>query len=236
LSEAQRAWRRGVREALHVPAAVTAAGYLGFGALVSGYGGPLWAAVLSTLTMWALPGQLVLMDMWQVGAPLVAVLLAVAMANARFFPMVLTLMPLLRDPQHTRGRLYAAAHFISMSSWTVCMQRCPQLPPGERLPYLIGFASACIAVGMLAGAVGYLIADAIPPAVQFGLLFLAPVYFFVMLIGEARSQIAALALACGGPAGPLLHLVAPQWSLLLAGVAGGTLAFAIHTMLERRRE
>jgi predicted branched-subunit amino acid permease len=170
-----------------------------------------------------------------VGAPLIAVLLAVAMANARFMPMVLTLMPLLRESQQSYGRLYTAAHFISMSSWTVCMQRCPQLPPAERLPYLIGFAGACIAVGMLAGAVGYLIADAIPPVVQFGLLFLAPVYFFVMLVGEARSRIAALALVCGGPAGPLLHLVTPQWSLLLAGVAGGTLAFVIHTLLERHR-
>jgi len=176
----------------------------------------------------------VLMDMWQVGAPLVAVLLAVAMTNARFLPMVMTLTPILREPQDARGRDYLAAHLIAMTSWAVCMRRCPELPPAERLPYLAGFSLTCIAVGMTAGAVGYLIADAIPPVVQYGLLFLAPVYFFVILVGEARSRLAAIALACGGPAGPLLHLVTPQWSVLFAGVAGGTLAFAIHTMLERR--
>jgi predicted branched-subunit amino acid permease len=232
----QRAgFERGVREAFGVPAAVAGAGYLGFGALVSGYGGPLWAVVASTLTMWALPGQLVLMDMWQAGAPLVAVLLAVTMTNARFLPMALTLSPLLRDPAHARGSYYATAHFIAMTSWTVCMRRCPELPPPERLPYLAGFSIVCIAVAMVAGALGYVIAGAIPPAVQFGLLFLAPVYFFVMLVGEVRSRVAAIALACGGPAGPLLYLVTPQWSVLAAGFAGGTLAFVIHKSLEHRR-
>jgi len=121
-----------------------------------------------------------------------------------------------------------------MTSWAVCMRRCPELPRAERLPYLAGFSLTCIVVGMIAGAVGYLVAGAIPPAVQFALLFLAPVYFFVMLVGEARSRLAAIALACGGPAGPLFHLVTPQWSVLLAGVAGGTVAYGIHTMLERR--
>jgi hypothetical protein len=59
------------------------------------------------------------------------------------------------------------------------------------------------------------------------------VYFFVFLIVEIRSRIAAIALACGGIAGPLVYTVTPQWSVLIAGFAGGTLAFAIHKLLGR---
>jgi hypothetical protein len=50
---------------------------------------------------------------------------------------------------------------------------------------------------------------------------------------EIRSRIAAIALACGGIAGPLVYTVTPQWSVLIAGFAGGTLAFAIHKLLGR---
>ena len=66
------------------------------------------------------------------------------------------------------------------------------------------------------------------------MVFLAPVYFVVFLIVEIRTRMVAVALACGGLAGPLLYLVTPQWSVLIAGFAGGTLAFAIHKMLERK--
>ena len=36
-----------------------------------------------------------------------------------------------------------------------------------------------------------------------------------------------LGLACGAVAGPLAYLAAPEWSVLLAGLAGGSLAYFI---------
>jgi predicted branched-subunit amino acid permease len=83
--------------------------------------------------------------------------------------------------------------------------------------------------------VGFLVADSIPAVLQIGLVFLAPVYFFVFLIVEVRSRLTGIAIACGGIAGPLFYLVTPQWSVLIAGFAGGTLAYAIHRTLERAR-
>ena len=54
------AFLRGVREAIGVPAAVVAAGYVGFGALASSGGISIWIVMGSTVAMWALPGQSVL--------------------------------------------------------------------------------------------------------------------------------------------------------------------------------
>ena len=227
--------RAGAREALGAPAAVLGASYIGFGALVGSYGASIWPIVLSTITIWALPGQLVLMDMWQIGAPMIAVVLAVALANARFLPMALTLMPVLRDDSHRARHYYLAAQFISMTSWAVCTRRCPELPGPVRLHYLIGFSLVCMTVGALASALGYLIAGSLPSWLQLGLVFIPTVYFFVILIGEAQGRLAATALACGAVAGPLLYLLTPQWSVLAAGFAGGTVAFVIHKSLARHR-
>lgn len=228
------AYASGAREAFGVPIAVLAAGYLGFGALAGVSGVSIWFAVASSLTIWALPGQLVLMDMWQAGAPMIAVILAVVLSNARFLPMTITLMPVLHDDRHPSWRYYVAAHLVAMTAWAVCMRRCPDMPAGERLYFFIGFGCACILSCALMAAVGYVIAGSIPPAVQLGLVFLSPLYFFVIMIGEARNRLVALALVCGAIAGPLCHVLAPQWGVLLAGFGGGTSAFLILKAMRSR--
>jgi predicted branched-subunit amino acid permease len=229
------AFRTGVREALGVQAGVIAASYIGFGAFANAGGVPVWIVMASTVTVWALPGQLVMLDMWQFGAPMIAIILAVMLTNARFLPMTVTLMPLLRARGHARWAYYLAAQGLSMSSWMVCMRRCPDMPREERLAYLFGLSATLIMVGAGASAAGFLIADIIPAIMKIGLVFLAPMYFFVFLIVEVRSRLAAIAIACGGAAEPLFHAMAPQWSLLLTGFLGGSVAFAIHKTLGRRR-
>jgi predicted branched-subunit amino acid permease len=120
-----------------------------------------------------------------------------------------------------------------MSSWIICMRRGHEMPARHRVAYLIGLAAGFIAIGVCAGTVGYYIAESIPPVAQIGMVFLAPVYFVVFLIVEVRTRMVAIALACGGVAGPLLYALTPQWSVLLAGFVGGSLAFALHRALER---
>jgi predicted branched-subunit amino acid permease len=227
------AFRLGVREALGVPGGVLAASYLGFGALGYANDVSVWMVVASTLTIWALPGQLVMIDMWKIGAPTVAIVLAVMLTNARFLPMTVTLMPVLRHRDHRAWVYYLAAQCIAMSSWVICMRRGPDMPAEQRVAFLLGLTCGFLSIGACAGAVGYYIAGSIPAPMQIGMVFLAPVYFCVFLIVEIRSRLAAVALACGGIAGPLFYLLTPQWSVLLAGFVGGTLAFALHKSLER---
>ena len=235
MSVQSAAFWRGARESIGAPIAVIAANYLGLGAFASATAVSVWAIVVSTFTIWALPGQLVMVDMWMVGAPWVAVLLAVMLTNVRFLPMSITIMPLMRDPAHPRWRYYVTAHFIAMTSWVVCMPRLQQMPAVERISYFIGFSMNCIVVGMIFGALGFYAAGSIPKAVQLGLIFLTPINFFVLLAGEARERMGVLALICGGLAGPLFHLLTPEWSVIFAGVVGGTLAFFINKFYEANR-
>src|ERR1700693_4325300 len=76
-----------VRQSIGVPSMVLAAGYLGFGALADGSQFPLWAALLSTMTIFALPGQLAMLEMSIAGAVPVMIVITVALTAARFLPM-----------------------------------------------------------------------------------------------------------------------------------------------------
>jgi predicted branched-subunit amino acid permease len=118
----------GAREAFGVPAAVLGAGYLGFGALASGSDSSVWQALLSTATIWALPGQILLIELHNVNAPALALIPAVMLTSARFLPMTAALMPILHDRDHRSSRLYLAAHLVAMTGWAAAMRRCPELP------------------------------------------------------------------------------------------------------------
>ena len=214
-----------------MPSAVLAAGYLGFGALANGTGFPLWAALLSTASIFALPGQLAMLEMSLAGTLATAIVVTVGLTAARFLPMAVTLVPLMRSgpasaPQPS-WRLYAAAHLLAMTGWAACMRRFPDLAPPLRLAWFSGFAVTNWIVCLTATLAGYGLADSLPPLVRQGLVFVGPLYFLLILTGETRTRQGIVALSCGAVVGPVVHLVAPQWSVMMGGLVGGTLAWLL---------
>lgn len=235
----RQALRAGAREALGVPAAVLGAGFIGYGSLAADAGYPVALTLLATFAIWALPGQLVLMEMQAAGAALAATLLAVSLSAARFFPMSLTLMPLLRRGGSAR-RLWQflfAAQLVSMTTWAVAIRRFEDDDLADlesRWQYFIGFSAVCIGSAAICAVIGQLLIGALPPLARFGLALLTPLYFFVTLVGEARSLSSVVALASGAVVALALHAVAPGWSLLGAGFIGGTAAFLLQRTHARR--
>lgn len=228
----QSAVLQGAREAAGVPAAVLVAGYIGFGALAAGHGLPLPAVVASTVAVWALPAQLILVEMYTVGAPHVATVLAAMLSSARFLPMTLTLMPMMRHARYRGWHYLVAAQFLSLTGWAMAMARFANIETARRLPWFLGFTLVCVAASATATAIGYAVAEAITPLVKLGLVFLAPSYYLLILLGSVRERATAYALACGAVAGPIAFVYAPEWDVLIAGLGGGTLAYLL---LPRRR-
>lgn len=230
----------GAREALGVPAAVLGAGFIGYGSLAADAGYPVALTLLATFAIWALPGQLVLMEMQAAGTALAATLLAVSLSAARFFPMSLTLMPLLRRGSTARRlwQFLLAAQLVSMTTWAVAIRRFEDDDLADleaRWQYFIGFSAVCIGSAAICAVIGQLLIGALPPLARFGLALLTPLYFFVTLVGEARSLSSIVALASGAVVALALHAVAPGWSLLGAGFIGGTAAFLLQRAHARRR-
>lgn len=207
------------------------AGFIGFGALAAAQAIPLPIAVASTAVIWALPGQLIFVEMHTLGAPVAATLIAVMLSSARFLPMTVMLMPEMRHSSHRPWKYYVVAQLLSLSGWTMAVARFPDIPRERRLAWFYGFTLVLILVSTLSTAAGYLGADRLPALVRLGLVFMVPMYYLLILTGAVRERVAALGLACGAVTGPLAYLASPEWSVPLGGLVGGTLAY---TMLRKR--
>ena len=203
------AFRLGCRSALGVPAAVLLAGMIGFGALGHASGIGLGLTTFTSFFMYALPGQVVFVEMVAMGASGVATVIATALTAARFLPMTLTLVPQIPHADRTAS-LYAKAHLISMTSWAVMM--------------------VCWSVGIPGTALGYLSAGHVPTPVTIGLVLINPL-FFLLSFAEVRVLASRLAIVFGGISGPLVYQWSPSWSILICGLVGGTLAFWIEGRL-----
>ncbi len=239
IAQHRRAFATGAREALGVPAAVLGAGFLGYGSLAADAGYSVWMTLAATFAIWALPGQLVLMEMQAGGAAIAVTVLAVSLSAVRFFPMTLTLMPLMRDRGGRRSlwRFLLAAQLISMTTWAVAMRRFndPDLADIEtRWNYFLGFSAVCIGSAALFAMVGQFLLVTLPPLARFGLALLTPLFFFVTLVGDSQGRAQITALVCGAATALALHVIAPDWSLLGAGLIGGTAAFLLQGNHARR--
>lgn len=191
--------------------------------------------MVSTLTLWAMPAQLILLEMHVAGAAMLALVLSVVLSSARFLPMTVSLMPSLRHERHAGWRYYLAAHLLSITGWTMAMARFPEIPVPRRLPWFLGFTSVCLTAGTLATLAGYVIADALTPLAKLGLVFIAPMYYLLVMLAGMRDRLAALSIAGGAIAGPLAWMLSPDWSVLAGGLAGGTLAYLADRAWRDRR-
>src|SRR3546814_14400379 len=57
----------GLKDSFGVPMIVLGASYVGFGSLVHGAGLDVWLGLFSTFTGWALPGQIVVIELYSLG-------------------------------------------------------------------------------------------------------------------------------------------------------------------------
>ena len=218
-----------------MPGLVIFGSFLGFGSLVHSSGIGLLAGLVSTATTWALPGQIAMVELYGIGTSLLVNTMAVWLTNTRLMPMVITLFPHLGSGRAIGWRHYLVAHFIAITSWAVAMRRCPHLPDEERFPWVAGLGFGLWAMSFAGTAVGFWLSGSLPPSVMLGLVFLNPCYFTLLFVGDLGSRARVLALVFGGALGPALHLVTPDWGLLITGIVAGTAAFLVDRLLPKRR-
>jgi len=220
----------GARAAVPAPALVLGASYVGFGSLVSAHNLPLEFALFSTLTAWALPGQVALVELYLAGSGLLAIALAVGLANMRLAPMTVAMMPVVACPGRPAWRLYAAAFYVAVTCWAMTMAHGPALHRRDRLSWFVGAALAMWAASLAGTVVGFFAAAHLPAPLTMALVFLNPVYFLLLFLQSAGDRTRLVALLAGGALCVPAHLHSPEWSLLLAGLAGGTLAVALKRL------
>lgn len=227
------AFKLGLIEASGLPGPMLMISMIGFGSLCHETGFSLLKALVTTASVWALPGQMAYVELLTAGAPAFALLFAVGLANARFLPMVATFLPYIRPGVPSRAAQFGLSHFVTANSWIFVIRRSPDLAPERRWAYFMGFAVSCLALGLLGTALGYVLAGVVSKTVTQGLLFLNPVYFMLLFL-DAPGRSALFAALIGAVAGPLLASLSSDWGLLAAGLIAGTLGFALNRALKAR--
>ena len=211
------------------------ASMVGFGGLCRDIAFPLGAAMLSSVIIWALPAQVLVVGGYAAGNAAPAIALAVALSSIRLFPMTASLMPFLRGRGTGIGKQLIAAHFVAVTAWIEGMRRLPSTPVEGRLPFFFGIGCLLLISAASATLIGYFLAGTLPRSLAIGLLFLTPLSFLVQLSHNARDIVDRLALGLGLIIAPFMAEIGGSLDLLWTGLLGGTIAWAVHRFLKRRK-
>jgi len=202
--------------------------YLGIGALAHDTHFSLGWVLASTLLVWAGPAQIILISTLGSGATAVQAAVAVGLSAIRLFPMVVSVLPLLRTPDTKRRHLVLAAHFIAVTLWVECYRLLPLVPRERRIAFVHGLGCGLVMVCLIATTLGYELAAKLPPLFAAAILMLTPLAFLLSTARNCTQLSDILALALGIALYPLVAIFHTGVDILISGVAAGTIAYGAH--------
>lgn len=207
--------------------------YLGIGALAHDSRFSLGWALASTALVWAGPAQIILISTLGSGATAIQAAIAVTVSAIRLFPMVVSVLPLLRTPQTKRRHLLLAAHFIAVTLWVECYRLLPDVPRARRIVFTCGLGTGLVSISLTATAIGYGLAANLPQTLAAAILLLTPLAFLLSTARNAKQLVDMLALVLGLALFPLVAIWHTGVDILISGLSAGTIAYGVHRMRRR---
>ena len=210
--------------------------YIGLAALAHDFGFSLWWLAASTVLVWAGPAQVILVSALGAGAAPVEIAIAVSLSSVRLLPMVISLLPLIKQPQTRNRDLLLSAHLTAVTH--VDRGTAPPAAIAARAAHPVRQwprAWASCWRRRSAAVIGYYLATSLPPLLSAALLFLTPMSFLISTTRNCRLLSDWLALVFGLVLGPLLAFWQVGLDLLWTGIVGGSLAYGIYRLREARR-
>src|SRR3979490_632694 len=207
--------------------------YLGIGALAHDTHFSLGWALLCTTLVWAGPAQIILISTLGSGATVVQAAIAVTVSAVRLFPMVVSVLPLIRTPQTKRRHLLLVTHFIAVTLWVECYRLLPQVPRERRIAFTLGLSFGLVSVCLVATTIGYGLAANLPQLFAAAILLLTPLAFLLSTARNCRQLADVLALVLGLALFPLTAMLHTGVDILISGISAGTIAYGVHWSRER---
>jgi predicted branched-subunit amino acid permease len=208
--------------------------YIGFGALCHDYGLSMGWAMLSTALQWAGPAQVILVTGLGPGTALFETAVAVSLSSVRLFPIVVALIPVVRQETTRLWQLLVPVHFMAVSVWIESMRAAPTLARDQRIPFCNGVGVTLLSIGVVFTAIGYTIQALLPAVFAAGAMFMTPISFLVSTARNARILLDKLALGLGLALGPVLAFSKVDFDLLWTGLIAGSLAYGAHRVQRSR--
>jgi predicted branched-subunit amino acid permease len=202
--------------------------YLGIGALAHDTHFSLAWALVSTALVWAGPAQIILITTLGSGATVVQAAIAVTVSAVRLFPMVVSVMPMMRTPQTRRRHLVLVAHLTAVTLWVECFRFLPHVPRERRIAFIHGLGAGLIVVCLTATTTGYFLAANLSPLLGAAILMLTPLAFLFSTTRNCVELADFVALALGLALYPLAAMLDSGVDILVSGASAGTIAYAVH--------
>ncbi len=234
ISDSQAVMRKALKDSLSLPAFILFFTMMGFGSFARSTGFDMDMAVIASLFIWGLPGQLVMAELTVTGQPILAIILACSLANARFLPMVVSFLPMISHPKTKFRQLLLDAQLLSINSWAMCLREFPGVDPAQRRRYFVVFALIILLAALLGTATGHAVSVLLPQPLVLGLIFTSPL-FFALVLSAVPALSHRLALIIGCLIVPLMYEWFPSIDLLLTGLIGGSIAFQFGKVSRKNR-
>ena len=202
--------------------------YLGIGALAHDSHFSLGWTLGGTLLVWAGPAQIILISTLGSGATVLQAAVAVTVSAIRLFPMVVSVLPMIRTPQTRKRQLVLVAHFIAVTIWVECFRLLPRVPRERRIAYTHGLGTGLLIVCLIASAVGYGLAAKLPQLFAAAILMLTPLAFLLSTARNCRQLSDVLALVLGLALFPVVSMLHTGVDILISGISAGTIAYGAH--------
>ena len=218
-------FKKGCRTALGIPGISLAASFFALGALFKNSGLNAMQSFLSTLIGFALPGQVVMAETLIVNGTLLNILIAVFLTNARLYPMTVNLVPVIRQKNRPRWHYYFLAHFIAVTSWVYMLSNYNKISKENRFSFFLGLGATLWVLSTISTVIGFYTAGIISKKIFVAIIFLNPIYFMCMIVSVLNKLHIILTVFLSIILAPILFLVTPDWSVLLAGVISGIVSY-----------
>ena len=119
-------------------------------------------------------------------------------------------------------------HVMAITSWAQISYIKDKYPPKLLLSYYIGFSCTIYIFGLSGTLLGYFIDNFVSNTVLGAITFMTPLYILLLIIGSKES-VNKLSVILGGLIAPIIYPFFLEWSILIGGLIGGSIAFAIGT-------
>ena len=95
----------------------------------------------------------------------------------------------------------------------------------HRIDFWIGIGSATWTTAVIGTFIGFYASDYLDKNIMIGLAILNPIYFLCMMVGAMKTIQISASVILGLLLGPIFYFLSPEWSILLGGLVGGTVAY-----------
>jgi predicted branched-subunit amino acid permease len=220
-------FKKGCFAGAGIPGISLSASFFALGALFKNAGLNATQSFLSTLLNFALPGQVVMAETIIVHGTLLNIFLSVYLTNARLYPMTLNLVPVIAEHKRPKWHYYLVAHFIAVTSWVHMLNNYKTINKKNRFNFFLGLSATLWFMSVIATVIGFYSAGVISKDIFIAIIYLNPIYFMCMIVTGLNKNYIIMTVLLSVILSPILFLLTPGWSVLIAGLLSGIISYLI---------